>query len=132
MRKNTFLLLFTVSLLTFITSIPSCNYRNKEEYLGLTTDTIVCDTTTVTYTNNIVPILSNNCYRCHGTSTNLGSGGIILQDYNILATYAADGRLYGNAAHLPGFNAMPINGEKLSDCELLQLKNWVDNGYPNN
>ena len=119
-------MLFSLLAITIISaiSITSCKYRNKEEYL--------CDTSIVTYSGTIIPILTKNCYSCHGTSSNSGSGGIILQDYTVLKTFAADGRLYGNVAHLPGYIPMPYNGGKLSDCEILKLKNWIDKGYPNN
>ncbi len=131
MNRNKYFIFFSFLLTITISSISSCKYRNKEEFLNLKKDSI-CDTSTVTYMGSIIPILEKSCYRCHGTASNTGSGGIILQDYNVLKTFAADGRLYGNAAHLPGYIPMPYDGGKLSDCELLQIKNWVDNGYPNN
>jgi hypothetical protein len=125
-RKPMKKLLLSTILVAVIFVLPSCKYNNQEELYPK------CDTTAVTYTGTIVPILQSNCYRCHGTSTNTGSGGIVLQDYNILKGFAADGRLYGNAAHLPGYIPMPYDGGKLSDCDLAKLKNWVDKGYPNN
>lgn len=117
-----------VAILALLMSIglASCKYNNIEELSPK------CDTTTVTYSAVIIPILSNNCYRCHGTSSNSGSGGIVLQDYNVLKGYAADGKLYGNIAHLPGYIPMPYGGGKLSDCEIAKIKKWIDSGYPNN
>jgi hypothetical protein len=106
--------------------MSSCKYNNQEELYP------VCDTSTVTYSGTIVPILHDNCYRCHGTNSNSKSGGIILEDYNVLKKYAADGRLYGNVAHLPNYIAMPFDGGKLSDCDIAKIKSWVDKGYPNN
>jgi hypothetical protein len=119
-------ILLSALFIAAVFSTTSCKYNNQETLYPK------CDTTTVTYTGTIVPILQSNCYRCHGTSSNTGSGGIILQDYNVLKGFAADGRLYGNAAHLPGYIPMPYDGGKLSDCDLAKLKNWVDKGYPNN
>ncbi len=126
MRKDASIVLTAIFMIIMIVAIPSCKYNNLEELYP------VCDTVTVTYNATIVPILVNNCYRCHGTSSNSGSGGIILQDYNVLKTYAADGSLYGNVAHLPGYIAMPYDGGKLSDCDISKIKKWVDSGYPNN
>ena len=40
----------------------------------------VCDTTNVTYSKTIQPILSSQCYTCHEGST--PTGGLILTDYN--------------------------------------------------
>lgn len=118
---------FALLLISFITVVvESCKYDNLEDIKGS------CDTSLVTYSGTIVPILEANCYRCHGTNSNSGSGGINLQDYNVLNGFAADGKLYGNAAHLPGYNPMPYDGGKLTDCELAKLKKWIDNGHPNN
>lgn len=121
------LLTLPVLLIAFIVvSLESCKYDNLEDLRGS------CDTTQVTYNGTIVPILQNNCYGCHGTNSNSGSNGIILQDYNVLKTYAASGELYGNVAHLPGYNPMPYGGAKLPDCEIAKIKKWVDSGYLNN
>ncbi len=123
MKRNT-LILFLVLLLSILFVLPSCKYNNEEEFF--------CDTTQVTYGTTIIPILHDNCYRCHSTATNTGSGGIILEDYDVLKTFAADGRLYGNIAHLPNYKPMPSDGGKLTDCQILKIKNWLDKGYPNN
>jgi hypothetical protein len=123
-KKNPILL--SALFVTTIFVMHSCKYNNKEELFP------ICDTAQVTYSGTIIPILNDNCYRCHGTATNSGSGGIILQDYNVLKGFAADGRLYGNVAHLPGYIPMPYDGGKLSDCVLQKIKKWIDNGYPNN
>ena len=117
---------FPILLIIAISTLQSCKYNNAEELYA------ICDTSQVTYSGTIVPILQTNCYRCHGIATNSGSGGIILQDYNVLKTFAANGKFYGNAAHLPGYIPMPYDGGKLSDCDLSKIKKWVDSGYPNN
>jgi hypothetical protein len=127
MKKNTQVLLSVLMTVIIMAAIQSCRYDNAEELYP------VCnDTATVTYNGTIVPILQANCYRCHGIGSSSGSGDIILQDYNVLKTFAADGRFYGNAAHLPGYIPMPYDGGKLSDCDLSKIKKWVDSGYPNN
>jgi hypothetical protein len=129
MKKNN-QILFSTFFITIIFVTSSCRYHNKEDLFPIPIST--CDTTQVTYSGTIIPILNDNCYRCHGTTTNTGSGGIILQDYNVLKGFAADGKFYGDAAHLPGYIPMPYDGGKLSDCDLQKVKKWVDNGYPNN
>jgi hypothetical protein len=124
MKKTVLIILSIIFTYTLTFTIPSCQYKNQDE--------LFCDTTRVTYSGTIIPILQTNCYRCHGTSSNSGSGGIILQDYSVLQTYAADGKFYGNVAHLPGYIPMPYDGGSLTHCEILKIKNWVDKGYPNN
>ena len=119
-------LFLSAILIAAVFVLPSCKYNNQETLYP------VCDTMQVTYSGTIVPILKDNCYRCHGTTTNTGSSGIILEDYNVLKGYAADGRLYGNVAHLPNYIPMPYDGGKLSDCDINKIKSWVDKGYPTN
>ena len=35
---------------------------------------VPCDTANVSYQNQIVPILQENCYSCHGSGSSAGSG----------------------------------------------------------
>ncbi len=123
--KNYTLVLLALAFMTIVQfTITSCQYKNEEEFF--------CDTSNVTYSVTITKILQDNCYRCHGKASNSKSGGIILEDYNVLKTFAADGRFYGNAAHLPNYIPMPFDGGMLTDCQIRQIKNWVDKGYPQN
>jgi hypothetical protein len=89
-----------------------------------------CDTTQVTYSATIKPMLLNYCIGCHN-STN-ASGGYDLTQYNVVKARVDDGRLWGSVNFLPGYYSMPKNGQKLSDCELTQLNKWISNGAPNN
>src|SRR5688572_1851785 len=72
-----------------------------------------CDTANMKYTANVVPILQANCYSCHGTNTNSGSNGIVLEGYANIETRAKNGTLLGVITHAAGFPAMPKDGPKL-------------------
>jgi hypothetical protein len=89
-----------------------------------------CDSTNVTYTATIKPIVSLKCQGCHSGST--PQGGIDLSTYAGVKAKVTDGRLFGAVNHLPGFSPMPKNGAKLSTCELAQIKKWIDAGALNN
>lgn len=91
-----------------------------------------CDTANRKYTTHVVPILQANCYACHGTATNSGSGGIVLQGYDNIHAYATNGTLVGVITHASGFPAMPQGGAKLSDCNINIIKSWINNGAQNN
>jgi len=89
-----------------------------------------CDSTNVSYANDIVPILTNNCTGCHGG--NSPSAGIALDSYQNAAASANNGKLYGTSAHLSGYVAMPPSGSGLTSCDLAKIKNWVEQGAPDN
>lgn len=89
-----------------------------------------CDTITVTYSKTISGILDTYCYSCHGTS---GSGGVTLTNYSGVKSVINDGRLWNAVNHLSGpQKAMPNSTTKLSDCNLKQIKKWMDAGAPQN
>jgi len=90
-----------------------------------------CDSTNVTYTAGVRPILLNKCVGCH-TSATPSNNNVNLSNYSGVATVAANGKLVGTVKHLQGFIAMPKNGPKLNDCEISKIVNWVSSGYPNN
>ncbi|MEO8771305.1 MAG: hypothetical protein ABI402_14515 [Ferruginibacter sp.] len=90
----------------------------------------VCDTINVTYSSSILPILRDNCYRCHAGSSTVGPFN--LDSYNDVAIRAASGELRGAVNHLSGFVPMPKDAGKLSDCNVAKINKWLDDGFPNN
>jgi uncharacterized membrane protein len=91
-----------------------------------------CDTANMKYQANIVPILQANCYTCHGTNTNSGSMGIILEGHNNIVSRATDGTLLAVITHASGFPPMPQAGAKLSDCNINKIRSWINHGAQNN
>jgi hypothetical protein len=89
-----------------------------------------CDTSNVTYSMSIRPIIVNKCQGCHSAST--PSGGIDLSQYTGVKAKVTDGKLWGSINFMQGYSAMPKNGQKLSDCELRQFRIWMDAGALNN
>lgn len=89
-----------------------------------------CDSTNVTFSGTIRPIITNKCLGCHsGTPP---QGNINYSTYNGVKAKVDDGRLWGAINHFPGFSPMPKGGAKLSDCEIKQFRKWMDAGAPNN
>lgn len=107
----------------------SCRYDNEEELYG----DAICDTSNVTYTNNVKPVLTANCYSCHSTSNapTFGSG-IKLENYDDLMVQVNNGKLVGTITHSPGYPAMPQGRAKLDDCSIEKILTWINNGAPNN
>lgn len=108
---------------------PACVYE-KEDILY---PEVACDTTGINYSDEIVKILSANCYSCHSTANNpvLGSG-IILDEYHELKHHVDDGDITGVINHTPGFPEMPKNAAKLSDCDIDRIEAWISAGAPEN
>jgi len=93
-------------------------------------DELNCDTVNVTYSGTVWPIIQNNCTGCHSGST--PSGNIRLESYSNVRTMAASGDLMGVITHSQGFIPMPQNGNKLSECKIIQTQKWIDDGMPDN
>ena len=113
-------------LAVFLFFLVSCYYDYEEALYPTLKNT--CDTTNVTYSATIAPILNNNCTGCHGGS--IPSGGILLTNYTSVQTVASSGLLM-NALKGNGVPLMPLSGS-LSSCNLTQFQIWVRNGMLNN
>lgn len=90
----------------------------------------ICDTSNVTFTGTIKPLMQTYCKGCHSGSS--PGGGVSLTNYAGISGAAFDGSLVGSVDHLPGWNAMPKNSAKMSDCDIAKIKIWVNAGAPNN
>ena len=90
----------------------------------------LCDTTNVTYSGTIAPLLEMNCINCHKAS--IQSGGIRLDGYNFVYPLAITDTLFKSMNFEAGYKGMPYNGQKLSDCKLDEIKIWVNDGAPDN
>lgn len=96
---------------------------------GVTCNTTTCDTANFTYSGAVAPIIQSHCTGCHFSSSSSGGS---LADYNSVQNAAVNGRLIGDISHLAGYNAMPLGGAMLEDCQITQIKKWVAAGAPNN
>ena len=106
--------------------LASCYYDNEEAlYPALSTS---CDTTNVTYSGTIAPLLSSNCTICHSGGT--PSGSVTLTSYSGVQSVAASGMLM-NALKGNGVPLMPPSGV-LSACKKSQVQVWINKGMLNN
>jgi hypothetical protein len=116
---------YLISFIALGMLFPSC-YYDKEETLYPFQK---CDTTNVTYTQTIVPILTANCYSCHTAGNPLTTTK--LDTYDGIFAVATNGKLVP-AVDQTGPKPMPGNGSKLDDCSIQRIKRWVANGAKNN
>ncbi len=89
-----------------------------------------CDTIDFKYSTAIKAIMQNKCQGCHNPAS-LG-GGVDLSTYNGVKASALTGKLYGSVIWSAGISAMPKGGIKLPDCEITQIRKWIDAGSQNN
>ncbi|RMG79754.1 MAG: hypothetical protein D6707_07605 [Bacteroidetes bacterium] len=124
---------YTLILIALTGVFTGCYYDN-EEYLYGNSNTS-CDTSAVSYTADIEPIISSKCLTCHGNASfNTSGGGIALEGYNNISSYlsANSTRFLGAVKHLSGYSPMPKSGTKLDDCSIAKIETWINNNYPNN
>ena len=115
-------------MLAGILLLPACVWENLED---LNPDSPDCDTTSMSFSMDIKPILSNNCFSCH-SNVNAPSfgGGLSLEDHADVAQHSD--RIIGAINHNEGFVAMPRGGDKLDPCTILKFEAWADAGAPDN
>ncbi|HEY8691047.1 MAG TPA: c-type cytochrome [Chitinophagaceae bacterium] len=105
--------------------------EKKKEVLAYPQST--CDTLSVKYSLQVVTVLNTNCYSCHSSANaNTSGGGVKLDTYPDVNPWAANGSLLNNIMHTQGYDPMPKNTAKLSDCDIAKIRIWVTNGYPDN
>lgn len=115
-----------------IAMITAGCYNDKADKLYPSPGTVVCDTTTVTYTDDIKPIFEAKCNTpgCH-------DAGAIAGGYNFttqagIQVPALNGRIVGCINWASGFSAMPKGLPKLQQCEIDKITRWVNQGALNN
>ncbi len=114
-------------LLAFFFSLHSCYYDNVEE---LYPQAPACDTTNVTYSVTVWPIIENNCTSCHNAG--FPSGNVSLSNYDEIVAAVKNGSLLGTIRHENGWSPMPKGGGKLADCDIKKIETWINAGTPNN
>jgi len=87
-------------------------------------DTLLCDSSNVTYPGTVVPILNTYCISCHSAPT--PAGALDFNDYGDVAFIAESGQLLGSINHDEGYSPMPEGGDKLSNCEIALVEIWVN------
>ena len=132
--KMAFKISFIIFSFSMCIGLTGCYYDTEEELYPDSGSTI-CDTVSVSYANDIVPIVSSKCSNpsCHAGVN--AAAGIPLETYAGVKAYLdADKALFissiiwdGNASNMPkGASA------KMSDCNINTIRAWINNGYPNN
>ena len=126
LKKTVFGLLLAAFLLA---GMGGCSYDNLAE--------LECDpNTTVSFANDIVPIMSGSCSSadaaCHGPGN---FNNALLNDYNGVKEQVDNGKLI-SAITWDGVatqSRMPSgSSNKIEDCSIGKIERWIAAGAPNN
>ncbi|MEQ8323965.1 MAG: hypothetical protein RIC15_00160 [Vicingaceae bacterium] len=119
--------LFLLSAFAMISWLSSCYYDVEEELYP-----VGCDTSSVSYSNDVVPVLVSSCYSCHAGAA--PTGGASFDDHASLTSVMGrtSAQFFCRIKFESGCNPMPQGGNKLSDCSILKLETWYANGAANN
>jgi hypothetical protein len=122
---------FIAEAIIVLTIFTSCYYDSKEFlYPELISG---CDTSNVTFSNSVSPLLQQFCYSCHSNASAASFGSNIkLQDYADVKNYADNGKLLGTVQQLSGYSPMPKGSGKIPNCDILLIEQWINVGTPNN
>ena len=107
--------------------LHACYYDSVQE---LYPNTEVCDTTNVTFSSDVWPVINTNCTACHSGAA--PSGNIRLSNYDEIVIQANNGNLIGAITHAQGYSRMPKGGNQLPSCDITHIKVWINAGTPDN
>jgi hypothetical protein len=116
----------SLAVLAFgLLALSGCYYDNEQDlYPG-----IQCDTSNVTYSGTIAPILNANCVQCHNSVS--PSNNIDLSTYDGVHAVPTS-ILIGVITWQSGYPQMPKGGSQLPSCDISKIEIWIRNGEPNN
>lgn len=93
---------------------PACNVPNEA----------------ITYAGVVSPIFEANCRRCHATAVaNTLGGGNDFGSYASISSYP-QASLMGSIKHSAGYDPMPKDAPRISDCDIARLEAWYAKGKP--
>ena len=114
-----------IIFIILVTTGAGCKYDSQ--ILLLSTP---CDTAIVTFSGTVQPILNTYCISCHsGPNAN---NGIRVEDYATVKMLIPNGKLLGSITHSRGFSPMPLGANKLSECDIAKIRQWIVRGAQNN
>ena len=123
--KRGIILLAVVSLT--VLSFSGCYYDNEQTLYKNYYQNNTCDTTTVSFAQDVMPIIQGNCATsgCHVSG---GTGNGIFTNYAGVKDKVDNGSFKNRVLVLKN---MPL-GASLTDCQYKILTAWLNRGAPNN
>lgn len=113
-------------LLSFIVllCLSGCYYDSEEDLYPSAFS--FCDSVNVDFDEDVLPIFETHCNAagCHNSTA--AAANIILDTYAGADASASNGSLLGSILHESGYSPMPWGREKLNDCQITIITNWVN------
>jgi hypothetical protein len=95
---------------------------------GTTGGTNACDTTNITFSKTVLPILEANCVGCHSGPS--ATAGVDLSSFTGLKRVVSSNRFPNVLTGTSGAPQMPP-GSRLSACDISRIQAWVRKGANN-
>ena len=89
-----------------------------------------CNSENISFSEDIFPLIQNQCIGCHQPTNDLGN--ISLADYDEVKISVDKGEFLGSIKHLDNYEPMPETALKMTDCQIAQIENWIKEGAQNN
>jgi hypothetical protein len=121
-----------------VSILPGCYYDVEENLIVRDTTYVYdttgggggCDTTAMSFSQDIAPVFAQYCNVCHSSAAQLGS--VVLDNYADVIVEVENGRLLGAIKQESGYSPMPQGGGKLDDCTISKVSAWINQGAPDN
>ena len=116
-------ILFIAGLITFSScsiALFSCTREKVTPVAAQCNDTI-------SFSNDIMPILQANCIGCHDQGN--ASGGY---DFSTYTSVSANSNAILNSMKANGYQLMPIGGPALPDSTIQKISCWINQGKQDN
>jgi hypothetical protein len=111
------------SIITFML-LSACYFDNAEDiYQHFPKD---CDVAELSFTQDIAPIINDNCLGCHGNSN--PSAGLSLTSYTAVKTVIDNGKLRDRINRQPSDGSVMPPGGPMSSCNVDKINAWIEQG----
>lgn len=125
----------TLAAVVLVIFAGSC-YNDKRDrlYPDVKPPVTTCDTTTVTFAHDIMPILQASCNisgGCHDAA-GFATSGFNFTTHAGIYNAAINGLIVSDINWEPGHNPMPKNLPKLPQCDIDKITRWVNQGAQDN
>lgn len=129
--KKSILFFLILSIITVLVSCYNDNLSEMTPSSGVAGGS--CDTTGVmTYSAHVSVVLKTNCGTSNSCHSIRNTSGYDLSSYQGVKAVAASGKLISSITWTGSATRMPESGPKMSECNILKIQKWVDQGALDN